>query len=181
MNKILFIILSVIFLFAFTDAGIAQTAPQSVPEATQTEKQSAPDGTQAKQKPVSESTQTQPQPVPEVVQKEKQCAPESVQAEQQPASETAVQAEQPEETWEEPSLGIKIVDIVLVRPFCAIGSTISTVTFIAISPLVSIIGVGEETARYMVEAPWRFTSFRYVGQFNHYKDEQPIIGVWDFL
>lgn len=181
MNKILFIILSVMFLFAFTDAGTAQTAPQSVPEATQTEKQSAPDGTQAKPKPVPESTQAQPQQAPEVIQKEKQCAPEALQAEPQPASETAQESKQPAETWEEPSLGIKIVDILLVRPLCVIGSTISTVTFIAISPLASLIGVGEETARYMVEAPWRFTSFRYVGQFNHYKDEQPIMGVWDFL
>ncbi|OPY05404.1 MAG: hypothetical protein A4E66_02446 [Syntrophus sp. PtaB.Bin001] len=170
MNKILFIILTVLFLFVFNGAVIAQTEPKSVPEATQTERRSVP-----------EVTQTMPQPAPEEVQKEKKCIPETVQAETQPASETAQESKQPSETWEEPSLGIKIVDILLVRPLCAVGSTISTVTFIAVSPLVSIIGVGEEAARYMVEAPWRFTSFRYVGQFNHYKDEQPIMGVWDFL
>ncbi len=170
MNRILFIILSVFFVFAVVGAAMAQTGPQSVPETTQTEKQSPP-----------AESQTKMQPAPETTQKEKQCIPEAIPATPQPASETAQADEQSAEAWEEPSLGIKIVDILLVRPLCVVGSTISTVTFIAISPLASIIGVGEEAARYMVEAPWRFTSFRYVGQFNHYKDEQPIMGVWDFL
>jgi len=107
-------------IFAFTCPGIAQTEPQSCPEATQ------------------------------------------------------------EEPSVEPSVGLKIFDVVLVRPICVVGSTVSTAAYIAISPLVFVMGLGEPAARVMVEAPWRFTSFRYVGQFDHYRDEQPVMGVWDF-
>jgi len=79
-----------------------------------------------------------------------------------------------------PSAGLKMVDILLVRPLCLIGSTASTAVYIALSPLVHLMGIGEETARVMVEAPWRFTSCRYIGEFNHYKDEEHIMGVWEF-
>jgi hypothetical protein len=86
----------------------------------------------------------------------------------------------PEATQEGPSVGMQILDVALVRPFCVVGSTVSTATYIALSPLVFVMGLGEQTARVLVEAPWRFTAFRYVGQFNHYRDEQPIMGVWEF-
>lgn len=85
-----------------------------------------------------------------------------------------------EEAQGPPSTGLKMVDILLVRPLCLIGSTASTAVYIALSPLVYLMGIGEETARVMVEAPWRFTSCRYIGEFNHYKDEEPIMGVWEF-
>jgi hypothetical protein len=116
MNKILFVILTVMLVFAFTCPVIAQTEPRSGPEARQ----------------------------------------------------------------EGPSVGLKILDALLVRPAGLVGSTISTAAYLAISPFVFVLGLGEPTARAMVEAPWRFTSFRYVGQFNHYKDERPINGVWEF-
>ena len=79
---------------------------------------------------------------------------------------------------EGPSLGLKILDVALVRPFCVVGSTISTAAYLFISPLAWLMGLGEPSARAMVEAPWRFTASRYVGQFNHYTDEQPPTGVW---
>jgi len=81
---------------------------------------------------------------------------------------------------EGPSAGMQILDVAIVRPLCVIGSTASTAVYIAISPLVFVMGLGEPAARVMVEAPWRFTAFRYVGEFSHYRDELPIMGVWDF-
>ena len=116
MNKILFIILTMMFMFAFTCPAIAQTNPQSGPEAGHKREASA---------------------------------------------------------------GLKIVDVVLVRPISVVGSTISTAAYLVISPFVFVMGVAEPTARVMVEAPWRFTAFRYMGEFDHYMDERPIMGVYD--
>ena len=84
-------------------------------------------------------------------------------------------------TQNEPSVGAKIADVTLVRPVCMVGSTISTAVYLVISPFAYVMGLGEPAARAMVEGPWRFTSTRYVGEFNHYKDERPITGVWDFF
>jgi hypothetical protein len=75
---------------------------------------------------------------------------------------------------EQPSVGIKVVDLLLVRPMSLAVSSVSTGIYIGISPLVFVLGVGEPAARVMVEAPWRFTAGRYLGDFNHYKDNQPI-------
>ncbi len=85
-----------------------------------------------------------------------------------------------EETGKGPSAWLKTLDVLVVRPFAVVGSTVSTAAYLAISPLAFVMGLGESAARVMVEAPWRFTAFRYVGQFNHYVDEEPIMGVWDF-
>ncbi|MDX9816211.1 MAG: hypothetical protein RBT06_04660 [Smithellaceae bacterium] len=101
--------------------------------------------------------------------------PIMVRAETQYSPETT-----PTEASTEPSVGIKVVDILLVRPPCAVGSIISTAVYLAICIPAFIIGVDEPAAQYLVEAPWRFTSYRYIGEFNHYKDEQPIMGVWEF-
>jgi hypothetical protein len=79
-----------------------------------------------------------------------------------------------------PSVGAKIADVALVRPVCLVGSTISTAAYLVISPLAYAMGLGEPAARAMVEGPWRFTGSRYVGEFDHYKDDRPITGVWDF-
>ena len=82
-------------------------------------------------------------------------------------------------TKEGPSVGAQIADVALVRPVCLVGSTISTAAYLVISPITFLMGLGEPTARAMVEAPWRFTASRKVGEFNHYKDDRPITGVWD--
>ncbi len=82
---------------------------------------------------------------------------------------------------QEPPLGLQILDVVLVRPVCVIGSAVSTAAYLLISPLTYLMGLGEPVARAMVEAPWRFTASRYVGQFDHYTDEKPIKGVWQDL
>lgn len=80
-----------------------------------------------------------------------------------------------------PSVGAKIADVALVRPVCMVGSTISTAAYLVISPFAYVMGLGEPAARVMVEGPWRFTSSRYIGEFNHYKDERPVTGVWDLF
>lgn len=73
-----------------------------------------------------------------------------------------------------PSAGLKIVDALLVRLPCVAASAGSTAIYVAISPLTYLMGIGEPLSRVMVEAPWRFTSARYLGEFDHYKDEGPI-------
>ncbi len=78
------------------------------------------------------------------------------------------------ESREEPSVGIKILDLLIIRPISVGVATASTALCIGISPLTYLIGVGEPTARVLVEAPWRFTGMRYLGDFEHYKDGNPI-------
>ncbi|OPY77228.1 MAG: hypothetical protein A4E65_02826 [Syntrophorhabdus sp. PtaU1.Bin153] len=116
MNKILFVILTIVIVFSLQCPAIGQTEPQSGPKASQ----------------------------------------------------------------EGPSIGAKVADVALVRPLCLVGSTISTAVYLVISPFAYAMGVGEPAARAMVEAPWRFTAFRHIGEFDHYTDEKPITGVWEF-
>ena len=85
----------------------------------------------------------------------------------------------PDVYQQEAPVGLKIVDVALVRPLCVAGSIVTTATYLAISPLVYVMGLADPFARVLVEAPWRFTAFRYVGQFDHYTDEKPIMGVWE--
>jgi hypothetical protein len=98
-----------------------------------------------------------------------------------PATEQSGQQSDNVATQGGPSVGAKIADVALVRPVCMVGSTISTAVYLVISPFAYVMGLGEPAARTMVEGPWRFTGSRYIGEFNHYKDERPITGVWDFF
>ena len=66
----------------------------------------------------------------------------------------------------QPSVGLKIVDALFVRIPMIGASSISTAVFIVISPVVYCIGIGEPMARAMVEAPWRFTTVRPLGDFT---------------
>lgn len=158
MNRMQIIILAALVVFSFTFPVFAQPPISTPPPDTS----------------VSPGTA---QPVITVQPPAKAGPSESAQPPDttQSATETAQ-----EEAQEGPSVGLKIVDVLLVRPFCLIGATASTAVYIALSPLVYLMGIGEESARVMVEAPWRFTSFRYIGEFDHYKDEKPIMGVWEF-
>ena len=75
----------------------------------------------------------------------------------------------------QPSVGLKIVDALFVRIPMIGASSISTAVFIVISPVVYCIGIGEPMARAMVEAPWRFTAARPLGDFTgRTKDGKPI-------
>jgi len=84
----------------------------------------------------------------------------------------------PTVTYQQPSVGEKVVDALLVRPPCAIGAFLSTGVYLVIALPVHIIGVSDIVARAMVEAPWRFTHYRYLGEYDHYIDEKPIMGAW---
>ena len=75
---------------------------------------------------------------------------------------------------EQPTTGMKVLDLFLVRPLSIIGSSISTAFFLATVPITFPSGVSEPAARIMVEAPWRYTGMRYLGDFHHYKDGNPI-------
>lgn len=76
--------------------------------------------------------------------------------------------------YSEPSAGIVVLDLLLVRPVSAAGALFSTTFCIATMPIAYLIGVGEQSARILVEAPWRFTTGRYLGEFNTYRDGDPI-------
>lgn len=73
----------------------------------------------------------------------------------------------------QPSSGAVVGDL-LIRPFTAAGSIVTTSFGIATMPLAFIMGVGEQWARIAIEAPWRFTVARPLGEFNNYYDGNPI-------
>ena len=75
---------------------------------------------------------------------------------------------------EQPTTGMKALDLFLVRPLCIVGSTLSTAFYLATVPISFPSGVSEPAARILVEAPWRYTGMRYLGDFKHYKDGNPI-------
>jgi len=76
-----------------------------------------------------------------------------------------------------PPFGLKVVDLVVIRPVSAGVATISTAFFVVTSPLTFVFGVAEPAARILVEAPWRFTGLRYLGDFEQYKDGKHITAV----
>ncbi len=75
---------------------------------------------------------------------------------------------------EEPTVGMKVLDLLVVRPLSIIGSTASTAFYIVTVPITFPSGLSEPAARIFVEAPWRYTGMRYLGDFEHYKDGNPI-------
>jgi len=79
-----------------------------------------------------------------------------------------------QEFRENPPVGMKILDLIVVRPISAAVACASTVFCVGTMPLAYAIGVGEPSARVLIEAPWRYTGGRYLGDFYHYKDNKPI-------
>ncbi len=75
---------------------------------------------------------------------------------------------------EEPTAGMKALDLFVVRPLSIVGSTASTAFYIVTVPITFPSGLSERAARILVEAPWRYTGMRYLGDFKHYKDGNPI-------
>ncbi len=80
-------------------------------------------------------------------------------------------AQEPRQT---PPVGLKILDLIIVRPISASVAIASTAFCGGTMPLAYVAGVGEQSARILIEAPWRFTGGRYLGDFYHYKDGKPI-------
>jgi hypothetical protein len=79
-----------------------------------------------------------------------------------------------QEIRENPPVGFKVLDILVVRPLSASVACATTVFCVGTMPLAYITGIGEPSARVLIEAPWRFTAGRYLGDFSHYKDGKPI-------
>ena len=75
---------------------------------------------------------------------------------------------------EQPTAGMKVLDLLAVRPLSIVVSTASTAFYIVTVPFTFPSGVSEPAARILVEAPWRYTGMRYLGDFKHYKDGNPI-------
>ncbi len=73
------------------------------------------------------------------------------------------------EEWNPPWI-LKAVDIVLVRPTSMVVSVLSTGVYTVLLPITFPTGVAGEAIYPMVFAPWRFTSERYLGDFNKYRD-----------
>ena len=73
-----------------------------------------------------------------------------------------------------PSAGKVVLDLLLVRPFCVVGSLTSTAVCIVTMPAAFLVGVGDQSAHLLVQAPWRFTTGRPLGEFNTYRDGYPI-------
>ncbi len=84
-----------------------------------------------------------------------------------------------DETEGKPPVILKVVDIGIIRPVSAAVAASLTGVSVGTMPLAFIIGVGEHSARILVEAPWRFTAARKFGEFNSYKDGKPITVIPD--
>lgn len=98
------------------------------------------------------------------------------QTEQEPSpvmaqTEQTVQEPSPAATQQEPSFGLKFLDVVLVRPEWLIISSISSAAYLVIGLPAAVVGVSEPLAKYMVYWPWRYTSCRPIGDFNSYKKD----------
>lgn len=85
---------------------------------------------------------------------------------------SVVFAEVPTEA-NQPSAGAVVGDV-LMRPFAVVGSAITTSFCIVTMPLPFMMDVGEQWARIAIEAPWRFTVARPLGEFNRYYDGNPV-------
>jgi len=71
------------------------------------------------------------------------------------------------------------IDLVFVRPPCFVLSLVSTATFIGTLPITYPIGAAtgpRSLGTYIVNAPWRFTTSRYYGNFAEYRDHRTITG-----
>jgi len=83
------------------------------------------------------------------------------------------QVVQPQETYQGPSAG-SIVGDILARPFLISGAVITSAFGLVTMPAIFLTGLGEEWARITMEAPWRFAAGRPLGEWNTYRDGGPI-------
>jgi hypothetical protein len=79
-----------------------------------------------------------------------------------------------QEMRQNPPTGMKVLDLLVVRPLSACVATATTAFCVGTMPFAYIFGVGEPSARILIEAPWRYTAARYLGDFHHYRDGKPI-------
>jgi hypothetical protein len=76
----------------------------------------------------------------------------------------------------EPALATQILDASLVRPLALVVATASSGVFLGTLPLTWLTGVGDEAAHLLVEAPWRYTAGRVLGDFDRYEDGRDLFG-----
>jgi hypothetical protein len=76
-------------------------------------------------------------------------------------------------------VALKVVDLVIVRPISAAVATAATVVCVGTMPIAFVAGVSEHSARISIEAPWRFTGARRLGEFDRYRDGNPITVIPD--
>ncbi len=74
------------------------------------------------------------------------------------------------------NVGMVLLDALVVRPLSVVGSTVSTAVSLGTMPYAWLIGAGEESAVYLIHAPWRFTAGRVWGRFDAYEDGGDILG-----
>lgn len=74
------------------------------------------------------------------------------------------------------NFGMKVLDVLLVRPLCVPLAVASTVVGGVFTLLTWPMGVADEVVTYTVIAPWRFTNTRYIGDFRYYEDGGTILG-----
>lgn len=78
--------------------------------------------------------------------------------------------------WVEPGWSDQLADAVLVRPLALLGALASTGVFVATLPLTFPMGIGDECAHVLMEAPWRFSSGRVLGDLRRYNDGRNWLG-----
>lgn len=88
-----------------------------------------------------------------------------------PSTAMAIEPERPST-----NVGLKILDAMLVRPICLVGSIASTAVGLAGAMLTFPMGMADEVVTYTIIAPWRFTNSRYLGDFRYYEDGGTITG-----
>jgi hypothetical protein len=74
----------------------------------------------------------------------------------------------------QPTVGMKVLDLLIVRPLGIVLSAGSTAFYILTVPITFPAGVSEPAARMLVETPWKYTGMRCLGDFQHYKDGSAI-------
>ncbi|MCP4002613.1 MAG: hypothetical protein GY725_00320 [bacterium] len=68
---------------------------------------------------------------------------------------------------------MKVIDVALVRPPALVGAVASSGVWIALSPLLKMIGVADSLGHHMVVRPWQFTGGRHAGCFRGPEGYQP--------
>ena len=70
----------------------------------------------------------------------------------------------------------KILDLIIVRPISAGVSCLTTALYLGTFPLTYVAGESEQSEKILVEAPWKFTHERALGELIRYRDDVPEIG-----
>lgn len=74
-----------------------------------------------------------------------------------------------------PGVADKILDVAVVRPLGLLFALSGTGLYLGTMPLTYMTGLSEPAARFLVLAPWRYTSARVVGDFGTYQDGLDIV------